>query len=109
MPKLSEILDTPEAFSRAGETKKNLRICNRIGVHTCRLGSIHLNEREALILNDYLTTKDQEKEEAIRAERKKIIEFINSGHPEQFADTGWSINLNDVEEFIKALPTEDNN
>ena len=67
MKKPSEIFDTPEAtgFSQVGGIKNDLRICNRTGVHTCRLGSIHLNEREALILNNYLTTKDQEKEEVL--------------------------------------------
>lgn len=110
MPKPSEIFDTPEAFSRVGDNKKPLRICNKTGVHTCRLGSIHLNEREALILNDYLTTKDQEKEEAIRAERARIVEIIKDelrNAPLEVQMTKGIIFANVINR-IEALPTEDN-
>jgi hypothetical protein len=33
---------------------RELRVCHKQGVHTCRLGSIHLNERENGILQTYL-------------------------------------------------------
>ena len=42
------------------KSNEGLRICSRTGVHTCRLGSIHLNEREAGFLKDYLAQKDAE-------------------------------------------------
>lgn len=41
-----------------------LRICTRTGVHTCRMGSIHLHEREKAILEEYITTLRKEIEEA---------------------------------------------
>ena len=106
MKKPSEIFDTPEAtgFSQVGGIKNDLRICNRTGVHTCRLGSIHLNEREALILNNYLTTKDQEKEEAVRAERERIKALFPKLNPNS---TSWG--TAEMERILKALPTEDNN
>ena len=52
--KPSEIFDTPEAtgFSRVVSTP---RICTKTGIHTCRLGSIHLNERDKVVLEDWLT------------------------------------------------------
>ena len=40
---------TPEA-----EEIEELRICTKTGIHTCRLNSIHLNEREKSILESYL-------------------------------------------------------
>ena len=48
------------------ERIEKLRICNRKGIHTCRLGSIHLNEREAGILTEYLTQLEAERDEAVR-------------------------------------------
>ena len=64
------------------ERIKKLRICNRKGIHTCRLGSIHLNEREAGILTEYLTQLQTERDEAVRraveGERERIIKDIET-------------------------------
>ena len=118
MPKPSEIFDTPEAISRVGDNKKPLRICNKTGVHTCRLGSIHLNERESLILNDYLTTKDQEKEEAVKkaykAGKKSFLKDISKIKPiEQGKRVSYILfdeaGTVDWDKVKAALPTEDNN
>jgi len=42
---------------------------------------------------------------AVSKERERrdaqIIEFINSGEPAPWNDTGWSVELSDVEKFIK--------
>lgn len=43
-------------------------ICHKKDVHTCRLGRIHLSEREALILEDWV---ERHTEEALRANINK--------------------------------------
>lgn len=64
------------------ERIEKLRICNRKGIHTCRLGSIHLNEREAGILTEYLTQLEADRDEAVRRaveeERNSIASLIES-------------------------------
>lgn len=39
-------------------------------------------------------------QKAREEERERILTFIRSGHPEPWKDTGWSIELNDIEDFI---------
>lgn len=119
MPKPLEIFDTPEATGRVGDNKKPLRICNKTGVHTCRLGSIHLNEREAKILTEHLTTKDQEKEEAIAKARDQEAKlwfetwyshYLSPTKPLQgeFAKFATERIQMTGYERDQALPTEDN-
>lgn len=44
---------------------------------------------------DLAVSKERERRDA------QIIEFINSGEPAPWNDTGWSVELSDVEKFIK--------
>lgn len=42
-------------------------------------------------------------QQAKEEERQKILAFINSGYKSPASDTGWSIYLDDVEDFINQL------
>ena len=113
MPKPSEIFDTPEAtgFSRVGgndEVVEKLQIFkfNREKENGYRM--THDDYIEFFLT--ILTTKDQEKEEAIRAEREKIVEIIKDelrNAPLEVQMTKGIIFANVVYR-IGALPTEDN-
>ena len=76
-----------------------------------------LFEEYAEIRSDYIPYKtlnkwDKEREQQIIQEVKsqvrkerdnEILNFIDSGHPAPATDSGWSISLDDVEEFIKGI------
>lgn len=66
--------NTPEEQHSEVEGLVELRICTKTGVHTCRLGSIHLNEREKGILENYLTTHSAKVRED---ERERIRDTVN--------------------------------
>ena len=86
---------------------KTLKICTKTGIHTCRLGSIHLNERDKSVLEDYLTTlttkHQEEMEKAVEAEREKCISIIKEIRP----SVEGNYKLVAFDEIIKALtPTK---
>ena len=59
--------------------------------------------------NQHLTTEKIEDllvdkiQQAKEEKRQKILAFINSGYKSPASDTGWSIYLDDVEDFINQL------
>lgn len=81
MPKPSEIFDTPEAISRVGGNE-NWEDDFRKQFDELKLkppkNSMKNAERELIIwyFRNLLTTKDKEKEEAVRAERERINQYF---------------------------------
>ena len=75
------------------ERIEKLRICNRKGIHTCRLGSIHLNEREAGILTEYLTQLEAERDEAVAEaivnERERISKWASLSLKLNYGRANW--------------------
>ena len=55
---------------RSVEEIKQPRICTRTGIHTCRLNSIHVNERDKIVLEEYLQAKDAEWADMMQEELK---------------------------------------
>lgn len=85
MPKPSEIFDTPEAtgFSRVGGSEEVVKyFCNELAYRlTPSNEAMKVIRYARLELTELLTTKDQEKEEAVRAERDRIAnELIAYSH-----------------------------
>lgn len=126
MPKPSEILNTPEAISRVGgnedlKTELEYVIAPAMNYvsddgewkvwglnHTLERVSHHADlddvvEQIYQMFKQSLTTKDQEKEEAIRAERERIKALFPKLNPNS---TSWG--TAEMERILKALPTEDN-
>lgn len=118
MPKPSEIFDTPEAngFSRVGENEEiveKLQIFKFNREKDNGYGITHDDYIEFFLTT--LTTKDQEKEEAIRAEKNKTINRvlnIVSSKQNQFTSTyerGYQEAVKNILKSIqRLLPTEDN-
>ena len=114
MTKPSEIFDTPEAtgFSRVGGNEELVKEFMRLTQTSVNQGGWDipyegtLNHCQYDWLRTILTTKDQEKEEAIRAERVKFSEGLTSflaGLLEGLSDSE-KIKLHKA---LKALPTDD--
>lgn len=107
MPKPSEIFDTPAAtgFSRVGGNEEILEEAFAEYEYQNDLLTVSSAKK---ILRAILTTKDQEKEEAIRMEVKLFMETIQ----ERANKIPANLLLNEVVNYaydrLEALPTEDN-
>ena len=116
MPKPSEIFDTPAAtgFSRVGGNEEQRQEFGLL------FGASLSYDQQLLeaIWDWHLTTKDQEKEEAVKAEQmriKKEIAFhtpaLTAKKPKAYNDgllSGWYACREFVNLLTRALPTEDN-
>lgn len=59
-----------------------------------------LDDETTDTIKAFISSKIQQAKEE---ERQKILAFINSGYKSPASDTGWSIYLDDVEDFINQL------
>lgn len=72
-----------------------LKYCHRQGIHTCRLGSIHVNERDEEAIKLALTTSfEKGKEEGTELERDRAILVMNEFVTEKGEDYSLGQYLN---------------
>ncbi len=65
--------------------------------------AIYLDSEYILVNRTFDEWKAEIIQQAKEEERQKILAFINSGYKSPASDTGWSIYLDDVEDFINQL------